>query len=289
MAALWVEERAPAARLVVVGRPKRWLERFDLVVAPPQFRLPPRANVLPLDLPLMRVDDAAIRTAADAWKDRLGDLPRPLIGLLVGGPTKPYVLDARIATRLLEDAHRQTAAAGGTLYVTTSRRTPPAVIEALEVRLPAGARLYRWDQGGDNPYWALLGLADRFIVTGDSISMMVEVARLGKPLAIFSLPKGRSIQLRNALGTRLAAVGDGSGGGALEPLIDLLYRLRIAKYSRDLTEIHRRLIERGLAVPFGARFQPASTRPADDLMRAVERIRALMAGSDNSSSPGALG
>ncbi len=36
----------------------------------------------------------------------------------------------------------------------------------------------------------LLGLADRFIVTGDSISMMVEVTRLGKPLEILPLPCG---------------------------------------------------------------------------------------------------
>ena len=53
MAALWVKEQARGrAALVVVGRPKRWLDRFDLVIAPPQFQLPRRANVLRLDLPL---------------------------------------------------------------------------------------------------------------------------------------------------------------------------------------------------------------------------------------------
>ena len=54
MAALWVKAQAQGrARLVVVGRPKRWLDRFDLVIAPPQFQLPSRPNVLRLDLPLM--------------------------------------------------------------------------------------------------------------------------------------------------------------------------------------------------------------------------------------------
>ena len=67
------------------------------------------------------------------------------------------------------------------------------MIEAIAAALPTGARLYRWDAGGDNPYHALLGLADRFVVTGDSISMMVEVARLGKPLAIFALPASGSL------------------------------------------------------------------------------------------------
>jgi mitochondrial fission protein ELM1 len=273
MAALWVKQQATGRpRLAVVGRPKRWLERFDLVVAPPQFRLPRRPNVLALDLPLMRVDEGAIAAAAEAWRERFADLPRPLTALLVGGPTKPYRFDAAVAMRLLEDVTRVVARDGGALYVTTSRRTPAAVVEALAAGLPATARLYRWDGGGDNPYHALLGLADRVIVTGDSISMMVEVARLGRPLAIFALPEQPGLRPRSALGRGLAGAG-----GALEPLAELLFRLRIAKYPRDLAEIHRRLYARGLAVPLGAPFPPPAARPADDLAAAVARVRDLLA------------
>jgi uncharacterized protein len=279
MAALWVKEQTRGrAALVVVGRPKRWLDGFDLVIAPPQFQLPRRANVLRLDLPLMRVDETAMAAAVEAWRERLTELPRPLTALLVGGPTKPYRFDQAVARQLLEETGRATACGQGSLYVTTSRRTPPAVVEALALDLPAGARLYRWDEGGDNPYHALLGLADRFIVTGDSISMMVEVARLGKPLAIFALPEERRwLRLRSALGHRLAALEDSPPGHVLRPLSDALYRLRLAKYGRDLAEIHRRLYARGLAVPLGQPFQPPPTRPSDDLARAVERVHMLMA------------
>jgi hypothetical protein len=280
MAALWVKEQARGrAALVVVGRPKRWLDRFDLVIAPPQFQVPRRANVLRLDLPLMRVDEGAIAAATEAWRGRFADLPRPLTAVLVGGPTKPYLFDQAVARRLMEQARRAAEAERGSLYVTTSRRTPAAVVEALAAGLPASARLHRWHGGGDNPYHALLGLADRFIVTGDSISMMVEVARLGKPLAIFVLPEDRGrLRLRTALGRRLAALEDGRAGLVLRLLSDALYRLRIAKYARDLSEIHRRLYARGLAVPLGQPFQPPQSRPSDDLARAVERVRALMAG-----------
>jgi uncharacterized protein len=276
MAALWVKARSPA-RLVVVGRPKRWLDRFDLVIAPPQFHLPGRPNVLRLDLPLMRIDQRALATAAEAWRGRFADLPRPLTALLVGGPTKPYRLDQEVAARLLGDALEVARRDRGGLYVATSRRTPPAVVATLERRLPAPARLCRWGDG-DNPYQALLALADRFITTGDSISMMVEVARLGKPLAIFALPEeaGR-LQLRSALSRRLIALEDGPARSLVGPLADVLYRLRIAKYTRDLSEVHRRLYARGLAVPLGAPFQPPQAQPADDLARAVARVRALMA------------
>jgi mitochondrial fission protein ELM1 len=280
MAALWVKEQTRGrATLVVVGRPKRWLARFDLVIAPPQFQLPRRANVLHLDLPLMRVDEDAVAAASEAWRARLADLPRPLIALLVGGPTKPYRFDERVARRLVALATRAAAVEHGALYVSTSRRTPAAVVEALAADLPAGARLYRWGDGGENPYQALLGLADRFVVTGDSVSMMVEVARLGKPLAIFALPEERrALRWRSALGRHLATLEGGATGPVQRSLSEALYRLRIAKYARDLSEIHRRLYARGLAVPLGQPFAPPQTRPSDDLARAVERVRALMAG-----------
>jgi mitochondrial fission protein ELM1 len=224
----------------------------------------------------MRVDEAAVSAAADAWRGRFVDLPRPLVALLVGGPTKPYVFDPAVARRLIEACRQVVEAEGGSSYVTTSRRTPPAVIEAIAATLPPGARLYRWDTGGDNPYRALLGLADRFVVTGDSISMMVEVVRLGKPLAIFALPaSGRWLRLRGALGQRLAALGE-RRAGPLATVADLLYRWRIAKYGRDLSEIHRRLYARGLAVPLGRPFQPPQSRPSDDLAQAVEHVLTLM-------------
>ena len=89
--------------------------------------------------------------------------------------------------------------------------------------------------------------------------MMVEVARLGKPLAIFALPKERrALRWRGTLGRRLAALEDGAAGLVLGPLSDALHRLRIAKYARDLSEIHRRLYARGLAVPLGQRFRAAA-------------------------------
>jgi uncharacterized protein len=279
MAALWVSEQTRGqARLVVIGRPKRWLDRFDLVIAPPQFHLPRRGNVLRLDLPLMRLDEAAVAAAAAAWRERCADLPRPLTALLVGGPTKPYWFDEAVARALVDETVAVVRRDGGSLYVTTSRRTPPAVVRALEQSLPKDARLYRWDDGGDNPYRALLGLADRFVVTGDSISMMVEVARLGRPLAIFALPETPgSLRLRSALGRRLTALEGGPARAVVEPVADLLFRLRIAKYARDLSEVHRRLYASALAVPLGAPFQPPRRRVPDDLAHAVERVRALMA------------
>jgi len=247
MVALWVREQSQRrTRLVLVGKPRRFARRFDLILATAQYRMARRSNVLPLGLPLVRVDPGAVAAAGDAWRARLAHLPRPLTALLVGGPTKPVRFDAAVARELATRVGALVAVSAGSLYVTTSRRTPPEVVDALAAGLPANSLFYRWQaDAADNPYLALLALADRFIVTSDSVTMMVEVARLGRPLAIFALPQ--------TLGQSFRALGRG----------------------RDLDAVPRLLIEQGSAVRLGAAFETPAHPPRDELPLVVERIRDL--------------
>jgi len=280
MAALWIQEQSGShSKIVLLGRPKRWMERFSLIIVPTQYQMPDDPKVLKLDLPLMRSNEAAIAKSSDEWRSRLADLPRPLTALLIGGQTKPYRFDADAARELLTAARK--AAGDGFLYISTSRRTPPAVVETLEKNLPPDSRLYRWSpDGSDNPYLALLGLADRFIVTGDSVSMMVEVARMGKPLAIYALPyqKGIANRLQQLAGKRLHNEAPNSARSPLLPALrKVLYRLGLVRYSRDLAAIHQLLCDKGLAVPLGAEFPAAGQRPEDELQRVVEKVRETIA------------
>jgi len=190
MAALWVRRQSGGrTRLVWIGRPRRGFDEVDLVVAPPQFLVPDHPKVVRLDLPLMRADPERVAEARERFRDRLAGLPRPLTAVLVGGATKPFRFDRAVARSLARGLAELREREGGTLYVTTSRRTREEAVESLARELPEGAILYRFrPDDPDNPYPGLLAHADRFVVTGDSVSMMVEVARLGRPLAIFDLP-----------------------------------------------------------------------------------------------------
>ena len=275
MAALWIQDRSGGhSRVVLIGRPKKWIERFSLIIVPSQYRMPDDPRVLALDLPLMRSNTAAVREAADLWRERFAALPRPITAILVGGQTKPFVFGETAAKDLLAKA--RAVAGDGFLYITTSRRTRPEVIETLERGLPDNARLHRWRPGDpDNPYLALLGLADRFIVTGDSISMIVEVVRLGKPLAIYELPVQENLLERLQLWVGSWLHDD--AGQLRGTLAKLLFRLGLVRYSRDLTSVHRLLYSRGFAVPLGDRMPAGGVVPADELQAVVSRIRALLA------------
>ncbi len=281
MAAMWIREQAQGrTKIVLIGKPSTKLETFDLIIPSGENQLPPLDNVLPISLPLMQVNEAAVASAVEIWEPRFAGLPRPLIAFLVGGPTGPFVFDTKAVNRLIE-AVTEVAAKGGTPYITTSRRTPPAVVDALKARLPPAGQLFEWTADAtENPYHALLGLADGFVVTGDSISMIVEVIRMGKALEIFDLPTGRLgalDQVRRSLMRRLFSPAATPGKEVFRHrLAKALYRLGLIAQTRDFRAFYRMLIDRGLASAAGDGLQPPRGKVPDDLALVVTKVKALM-------------
>ena len=287
MVALWIKEQSRGqTRIVIVGRPRRWLKRFNLIIAAAHHHVPPLPNVLRLGLPLIRADAVSLAAARARWTSRFANLPRPLVALFVGGPTKPHVFDRGVASDLMARAAECVAQSGGTLWVTTSPRTSRDVIDALEEALPENGRLFRWRPNDpDNPYLGLLACADRFIVTGDSVSMQVEVARLGKPLAIHPLPVRYGFVERLRRLTARIAYGKASGVGALVPrLIRSLQKIGVMQFPRDVAEIHTLLFEQGFAVRLGEPFANPGAGVDVDLDQIVDRIRALMSHEGTSTA-----
>ena len=283
MVALWVQQQSGGrTRLVLIGKPSGQAKSFSLFITSAEVQMPPAPNLLKISMPLLRVDENKVRAAADAWRDRLANLPRPLVGILVGGPTNPFVFNRRVEDGLLQAAIDVVEKEGGTPYVTTSPRTPERTIKILREKLPAEARFFQWQAGAeDNPYHALLGLADGFVVTGDSISMLVEVAKLGRPLAIFALPYGilhKIDQLRRVGARRLYAPDTGSRSDGIRRFLRAIGAvLHILPRTRDFTAIHKLLIDRGLAVPVGKPLQEPSGEVPNDLPLVAERIAAMLA------------
>ncbi|MEM9741070.1 MAG: mitochondrial fission ELM1 family protein [Pseudomonadota bacterium] len=188
--ALAIRRRSAGETFCVhIQHPRVNPKRFDLVTASAHDQLT-GPNVRTTLGALHRVTHAAIEAGAAQLWDAVAHLPRPRIGVLVGGANRSYRFDpetaARFATRLV-DAATET---GGSLLISASRRTGAASEALLRTRLAAVPSTF-WDGTGNNPYLGYLGLADAFVVTSDSVNMTTEACLTGKPVHVFKLPGKR--------------------------------------------------------------------------------------------------
>lgn len=183
-------------RLLHIQDPRFGHDAFDRIMVPCHDRaldrLRARPNVRVITGAPHPLTSESVGAAAGSWGDVWAELPRPWIGVLVGGDSGRRRLDAGIARALARQAGALAARAGGSLLVTTSRRTRPDAQAALREALAQGSAphvLMPWSTDpAANPYKAMLALADGLVVTGDSISMLTEATMAGGPLWIFSPP-----------------------------------------------------------------------------------------------------
>jgi mitochondrial fission protein ELM1 len=273
MVALWIKEQSQGrTKIALIGTPKGDSEKADLFIVPYQYRAADAPNIFRIGLPLVGIAPQRVTAEAERWRASFASLPRPLTVLLCGGSVSSRCFDPATARAILATLERMKD--GGSLLITTSRRTPPETVAAIETALPAGAQLYRWDRlGGDNPYVGLLAHGDRFVVTGDSISMAVEVARLGKPLAIAPLrPANRTVSQV----LRRLRLSDELAYGVAAQAQGLLNLVGADNASRDFALLHDLMFERGWAVPLGQPFSHPGELPADDTALAAARLRTLL-------------
>lgn len=175
--------RGAGTRAVQILDPRIAPRHWDLVIAPEHDDLR-GDNVIALLGSLNPVDDlwlAAARTDFPA----LGRLPHPLTTVLVGGASAHAAFDAAGVDALLAGLACALRRDGGSLLVTTSRRTPAAAVARLRALAAAQPGLL-WTGAGDgpNPYAGLLGWADRIVCTADSVNMLSEACATNVPVFV---------------------------------------------------------------------------------------------------------
>jgi hypothetical protein len=241
-----------------LGRPRIAYQHFDLIFTTPQYGLPSAPNVTKLTLPIILHDEAVLDAEAKRWQPTFQSLPRPWTAVFVGGPTSQMKFDRGVGADLLARAWLH-ARRTGTLLVTTSPRTPPEVVELLAAAIRPPHYLHLWAPKEPNPYQALLTLADDFIVTNDSVSMIAEAVDLMKPLYLFEVPRrpkrddmGPLQQIRYYFRTRRESrLIAGAKPDLTDRFYDGLTRIGRARPRRSITAFDRKLFQTGLARPLG--------------------------------------
>ncbi len=179
-----------------VQKPALPARDFDVLVVPKHDGLA-GPNVIQTEGAVHRVTREKLAAAGANFAARYGHLSAPRVAVLIGGSNNRYRLTpARMRT--LAGQLAALARGGAGLMITPSRRTEPEAARILSETL-AGTGAAIWDGQGENPYFAMLALADAILVTRDSVSMTSEAVFTGKPVHVIDLDgRSRRIELFHA-------------------------------------------------------------------------------------------
>lgn len=175
--------------LIQIMDPGAGAGEFALIAQPSHDRPSHGGNILRIIGAPHRLTPQRLKQETSSWRGRFDDLAKPWIALIVGGSTRRRRFSPAMARELGARASKLALLAGGSLLVSTSRRTGEAT-DALVDAITAPSRIFRWDTGADedNPYHGYLALADAVVVTGDSVSMCTEACAGTGPVYIYAPP-----------------------------------------------------------------------------------------------------
>jgi len=256
----------------------------DILVTCTHFGLPLHPRQIETILPPHPMTTKRLACEAERRPDLFGSAPHPHIVLLVGGPSRQYQLNEKTAWRMGKEVQAFAAAAGGSVFAITSRRTGSQATNALQDGLGPSGHLYEWRaHDSDNPYVSYLALADVLVVTGESESMLAESSATDKPLYIYPLPhrKGRWWRLSQWIADRaqdrpINKRGTVRPQQGLEYFCGRLIERGIILPPRNLTKLHQSLIDRGVAHMFGDPLELAARLPFRETEEIAAQVKALL-------------
>ncbi|KAL2328447.1 hypothetical protein Fmac_021874 [Flemingia macrophylla] len=198
--------------VVQIQHPRLHLNRFDMVITPkhdyypltpeaqkqvPRFlrswitpRDPPDCHVVLTMGALHQIDFTSIRSVAVTWHDEFAHIPRPLLVVNIGGPTRNCRYGVDLAKQLVASL-LSVLASCGSVRISFSERTPQKVSNIIVKELGNNPKVYIWDGQGPNLHMGHLAWADAFVVTADSVSMISEACSTGKPVYVLGAERCR--------------------------------------------------------------------------------------------------
>jgi uncharacterized protein len=276
----WIKRQSGGhTKVVSIGRAHQPVARYDLLAAPPQYALPERANIMRLPLPLARrrQDSAPSRGNAAAGGNMV-PVPKPWFTILLGGEVKEFVVSKEELERTARAAQEAADRHGGSVVVSTSRRTSPEMLAIVE-RVLKNPYIHRWSAANrdENPYEVLLEQSAALFVTADSASMVLDCAASGTPTFVVEYPERLNLRrrLRRDLYRTIRNAVEGcrtwrlrSVGHWLDRAQEQLHAAGILRYPRDLRQLNASIFDMALAkriVDFDPAKLPARAQVANDL------------------------
>lgn len=160
--------------------PKHW----DFVIVPEHDPLR-GPNVITTLGSLHPIDDVWLARARSEFS-AFAELPRPVNVVLLGGSSRHARFDRMAFEVLASKLEVVLARDGGSVLLTTSRRTPKELRDILEHRYDdTPGMVWRNSSDGPNPYADFLAWADRIVCSPDSVNMITEACATRVPVFVF--------------------------------------------------------------------------------------------------------
>jgi len=184
------------AKSIVILKPGYLgFNRFDLVILPEHDGEKSYRGLTPVGRTLGALNLISAeyldqqKQALLARFSHLKERQRLMIGILIGGNTKEFILNESKMKIVIHQVTEVANALDADILVTTSRRTPPEIEHLLYYewrRHPRCPLLILANRANaDEAVGGILGLAHIVLVSSDSISMISEAASSGKKTVVF--------------------------------------------------------------------------------------------------------
>lgn len=167
-------------KTIFIQKPRVSPRYFDYVIAPQHDRIK-GDNVIETIGSLNEISPQKIKKMTS---QRFEKKPRSIV-VFIGGHSQHSTYTDDMVINLCKKLlilHQK----GYVLYISPSRRTPKKYLDIIHMIMNNKAE-YIWNLKDENPYMDFLAIADKFIVTSDSISMMSELCSTGKPTYIYDV------------------------------------------------------------------------------------------------------
>lgn len=202
--ALYIKRLSKGRTFIInIKDPKLPYNKFDALIFPnydftSKNVLKKYNNIIEVYGSLNEISKEKIKSETEKFKPFFKNFKKPFVSFIAGGDTKNYKYDPKNFGIMVSNLSNIINKEQLSLFITTSKRTSYECINQIRRKTNCDHYLYDWTWEHDsrnimkselgNPYYAILGLSDFFIVTGDSISILSEVCSTGKPVYVY-MPK----------------------------------------------------------------------------------------------------
>jgi KDO2-lipid IV(A) lauroyltransferase len=186
------------AKAIVVMRPNVYpVEGYDLAIIPLHDKIKKTPKAVFTKGAVTGLTAESLSKYASALRERVDITKGSVIGVLIGGDSKAYALDADLVTAVLDEALHAAEELDAEVLITTSRRTSGAVENAVKTLAGGAGRvkllLIANESNFEGAIEGILALSNILVASGESIAMVTEAIASGRRPVVFMPRKKRPL------------------------------------------------------------------------------------------------